>query len=143
MKPLSLTVLMLAILSLFLIGCTEEQRTGSDNSALGLPSTNQGSIQMGSSATDTLEELTEAHDWTFAGREGQVVTIRCEATAGEDTDPRINLLDPNGDFLIANDDSGGELAAQITSYTLPEDGTYTIKVDIYTGGEYRLSINED
>lgn len=120
------------------LGLTDDQRSGEGNSALGLDSTHRGSIPVGGQVRDRLDSLTLAHDWTFEGRAGQSVTIRCEAAPGEDTDPRVNLLGPGGEWLIADDDGGADFNALISNYRLPSDGTYTIKVDIFTGGEYIL-----
>jgi hypothetical protein len=113
------------------------------SSGLGLPSTFQGSLDMGDEVTGELDSLMEADDWTFEGEEGQRVTIRCEAARGEDTDPRINLLDPDGDMITNDDDSGSGYNALIEDYRLPDDGTYTIKVDVFTEGEYVLSLEEE
>jgi hypothetical protein len=98
---------------------------------------------MGDEVTGELNSLMEADDWTFEGEEGQRVTIRCEAASGEDTDPRINLLDPDGDLVDSDDDSGSGYDAILDNVRLPEDGTYTIKVDVFTEGEYVLSLEEE
>jgi SH3-like domain-containing protein len=113
---------------------------GSDNLALGLPSVEQGSVEIGGEASATLDTIFEAHDWTFEGESGQVVTISAAAAAGSSVDPRLNLLGPNGEWLIANDDGGSGTDALIENYTLPENGTYTIKIDVFEGGEYILSV---
>jgi hypothetical protein len=113
---------------------------GSDNSALGLPSVDQGSVEIGGEASATLDTIFEAHDWTFEGESGQVVTISAAAAAGSSVDPRLNLLGPDGEWLTANDDGGSGTDALIEGYTLPASGTYTIKIDVFEGGEYILSV---
>jgi hypothetical protein len=119
----------------------EEGFAGADNSALGLPSTNMGSLQLNQPVSAELDTIMEAHDWTFAGQAGQVVTIRVEAAEGHDTDPRVNLLSPSGEFLIAADDTEGYNAV-ISGYELPETGAYTIKVDVFTEGAYAILVTD-
>jgi hypothetical protein len=116
--------------------------TGPDNPALDLPSTDQGAVEIGGEASATLDTIFEVHDWTFEGEAGQVVTISVAAAAGSEADPRINLLGPDGEWLIADDDGGNGTDARIEGYSLPASGSYTIKVDVFTGGEYVLSVSE-
>ena len=111
-----------------------------DNSAMGLESVYRGSIPVGGQVIDELNDLMLAHDWTFEGRSGQTVTIRCDAAPGSDTDPRINLIGPDGEWLTSIDDGGSDLNALISNYRLPSDGTYTIKVDVFEFGEYILTV---
>jgi hypothetical protein len=132
----------LLMLVVGLVGCTEAQRTSGENSALGLNSTDQGSLSLGSASSATLDTLTEAHDWTFSGEQGQVVTIRVEAADGADTDPRVNLLSPAGEFLTSADDSDGYNAV-ISAYELPETGDYTVKVDVFEPGEYTVLVTAE
>jgi hypothetical protein len=113
-----------------------------ENSALGLDSTRMGNVGIGSPVSAELDTIFEAHDWTFAGEEGQVITIRCEAAPGEDTDPRINLLAPDGTAIAMDDDSGNGYNSAIRNFRLPVTGAYTIKVDIFTAGEYILSVDQ-
>jgi hypothetical protein len=115
---------------------------GSDNSALNLPSSEQGELTLGEPGVATLDTMFEAHDWTFEGEAGQVVTISCDATPGEGTDPRINLLGPDGEWLTANDDSELGTASLIESFELPESGIYVIKVDVFSTGEYSLLVEQ-
>jgi serine/threonine-protein kinase len=120
----------------------ETDLTGSNNSALGLDASNQGTLSPGSQVTASLDTIFEAHDWTFEGRAGQVVTLRCTAAAGAETDPRINLLAPDGSWLIADDDGGEGLNSLIANFELPADGTYTVKVDVFEPGEYVLAFED-
>lgn len=94
-------------------------------------------IAPGESGSASLESLFEAHNWTFEGQAGQAVTIR---VAGEDdTDPRAKLLDPAGNLVDDDDDGGGGWNALITA-TLPATGTYTIRVDVFSEGNYTVSV---
>jgi flagellar basal body-associated protein FliL len=96
-------------------------------------------IEIGSTASGTLADSLATHDWTFEGQAGQTVTIRCDPVAGEDTDPRLTLLGPDGETLAQNDDGGGDYSALIDNFALPTDGVYTIQVDSwFSGGSYHL-----
>ncbi len=103
----------------------------------GLDTTGGGALSVGGSAQGTLNSLYEAHNWTFEGQAGQMVTIRVNGQG--ETDPRAKLLDPNGNVLAEDDDGGGGWNSLIT-YTLPSNGTYTVRVDIFTEGTYTISI---
>lgn len=111
-----------------------------DNAGLRLEAIPQGAVTIGTPVQATLDTQAAAHDWSFAGRAGQVITIRCTAAPGNETDPRMNLLAPDGTWLIANDDGGEGLNAVVADFALPADGTYTIKIDVFTTGPYVLSV---
>jgi hypothetical protein len=61
--------------------------------------------------------------WTFAGVAGDVVTITM--TSG-DFDTFLALFRPSGEYLICDDDSGGEYNSAIIDFPLPDSGVYTI-----------------
>lgn len=63
-------------------------------------------------------------EYTFDGTTGDILTIRLEAS---DFDPKIELLDASGDEIASDDDSGGSLNSLLT-FTVPSDGSYTIRV---------------
>ncbi len=98
------------------------------------------SISIGESKTGQIDGIFDAQNWLFQGTSGQSVTIRVQAIG--DTDPRAYLIDPSGNVLAEDDDSGGGAGgydAQIT-FTLPADGTYTVRVDVFSGGQYTITI---
>ncbi len=97
-----------------------------------------GSMAVGETVTGNIDSLFDAHEWTFTGQAGQNVTITAAAAPGEDTDPRIALVDPSGTVIAENDDAIG-FDAQIVT-TLPADGTYSIVMDVFSSGGYELSI---
>jgi SH3-like domain-containing protein len=116
---------------------------GDDESmVMGLPSTTEGTLVAGTAQEGELNDLFAAHDWNFEGTAGQRVTIRVEAAPGEETDPRATLVGPDGSVLTSDDDGGGGLNAEISNYDLPADGTYTIKVDVFNGGGYLITLTE-
>lgn len=94
-------------------------------------------IQIGETREATLDSLLEAHNWQFQGTAGQTVTIRVNAIG--DTDPRAKLIDPSGNVIAEDDDGGGGYDSLIVA-TLPVDGTYTVRVDVFTTGRYTITI---
>jgi ABC-type phosphate transport system substrate-binding protein len=141
MKRSLLTIGMaIGLLALAAIACavTDVLDTSApNNSGAGLPVSGGGTLEVGGSQTATLDTIYEAHDWTFQGTAGQQVTISVEGVG--DVDPRVTLIGPGGDRLAADDDGGGNMNALLT-YTLPSDGTYTARVDVFTAGEYTITL---
>lgn len=105
------------------------------------PITYRGSTGVGQEVTGSSAGTGGIHEWTFEGSAGQIITIRCDAPPGSATDPRVNLFGPAGNWLIADDDGGDGLNALIANFRLPSTGTYTIKIDFFTLGDYVLKIN--
>lgn len=98
----------------------------------------KGSIQVGGRVNDEITDAFEVHNWTFSGSAGQTVTIQGNAADGDSTDPRVNLLGPDGGLLIGDDDGGDDNNALISSFTLPVDGEYTIQIDTWQTGRYEI-----
>ncbi|WP_420643675.1 pre-peptidase C-terminal domain-containing protein [Candidatus Leptofilum sp.] len=98
----------------------------------------KGSIQVGGRVNDEITDLFEVHSWTFNGTAGQTVTIQGNAAGGDSTDPRVNLLGPDGNFLVGDDDTGDDNNALISSFTLPSTGQYTIQIDTWQTGRYEI-----
>lgn len=69
--------------------------------------------------------------YTFEGSAGERVLIRMTSNQ---LDAYLVLLDPNGNSLVQDDDSAGNLDAQIV-YTLPVDGRYTVYANAYSSGQ--------
>ena len=103
----------------------------------GYQTTLERNISVGSNDSATLDSLSEAHNWIFTGTAGQQVTIRVNGRG--DTDPRAKLIDSNGNIIAEDDDGGGGLNSLITA-TLPSDGTYIVRIDVFTGGTYNINI---
>lgn len=80
--------------------------------------------------------LSEAHNWLFYGQSGQSVRIR---VGGEDgIDPRVNLIDPQGEVIASEDDNNGyNVDFEIT---LPESGLYVVRIDIFNAGNYTVLV---
>ncbi len=86
--------------------------------------------------TSTVEGVLPApwswYAWTFAGEEGQVVSVAMDAT-DDVLDCYLELYGPDGVFLTDDDDSGEGYDALIEYYTLPADGAYSV---VTRGGEF-------
>lgn len=85
------------------------------------PEPSGGTIAPGQTVRGVLV-LPGGDNWTFGGIAGQVVTISMSG----DFDTYLELRGPDGGVLISDDDSGGNLQALISGFTLPQTGTYTI-----------------
>lgn len=71
----------------------------------------------------------------FRASKGQAVNIAASAVSGQQPiDPLLVILDVDGSPLIADDDSGGNMAALIRNYIIPEDGEYTLVLGQAGGG---------
>ncbi len=90
-----------------------------------------GEIAYGETRRGTLTDQTFLYTYTFAGSAGDVVTITLRA---EGFDAYLDLLQPDGKVIAFNDDIGANAAdlaatdAQITAFSLPRNGVYTIRV---------------
>ncbi len=69
--------------------------------------------------------------YTFEGRAGQRVQIDM---ASREIDSYLILIDPNGNEVAQDDDSGGGPNARIVT-TLPVDGTYLLMANSYEAGQ--------
>lgn len=80
--------------------------------------------------------------YVFRGLARQKVRIRVQPKPGEVLDPVAVLLDPSGNEIAQADDSNGTLNP-IIELTLPEDGSYTVRVNGYlTGGRFDLYVEQ-
>jgi WD40 repeat protein/serine/threonine protein kinase len=90
--------------------------------------------------------------WQFEGNAGDVVTISVEADApvndaledfeaileGGLLDVGVRLRRPSDLVLVENDDTETSTNSRIDSFTLPEDGTYTIEVYAWPGPDFTI-----
>jgi hypothetical protein len=84
-------------------------------------------------------------DWySFAANAGEVLTIGTDSYNGSSTDTYIELYFQCGGTMLAyDDDSGPGLFSLIAAYTVPQTGTYNVKVRGYsssTVGEYKFFV---
>ncbi len=79
--------------------------------------------------------------YPFQGRAGQTVRLRAAAPTGSRLDPVAALLGPDGMVVAEGDDIPGSLDAEII-FTIPADGTYTVRVSGYlSGGPFELTVD--
>lgn len=78
--------------------------------------------------------------YVFQGQAGQTVQLQAEAVDDSPLDPVLALLDPQGEVIAEADDSDGTLNPRMT-VTLPEDGSYTARVNGYlSSGRFDLNV---
>jgi hypothetical protein len=138
MKPSKcLNILISGVAMLALLGIPQSVRADQQVSILELGSVVEGRLEPGDSQLAADGSLFDTY--TFEGRAEQRVRIRMTSS---EVDSYLILLAPDGRSLIQDDDSGGDLNAQIV-YTLPTDGRYTLYANAYSsvqGGTYRLEL---
>ncbi|GAB4186742.1 MAG: hypothetical protein Fur006_26170 [Coleofasciculaceae cyanobacterium] len=88
-----------------------------------------GSLGRGSSVLPVDNSFFDLY--TFEGRVGQRVQIDM---VSREIDSYLILIDPNGNELAQDDDSGGSPNARIVA-TLPVDGTYLLMANSYEAGQ--------
>jgi len=101
-------------------------------------------LRYGDSIRSFVNDSAPEQRFNFEGAAGDRVTIT--ARIGGIGDPILELLDPSGTLLAQNDDSNASTDAAIESFTLPMNGTYTIRVTRYsrrTGGEFLLRLTRE
>jgi hypothetical protein len=105
-----------------------------------LPTTLTDSLIFGETVTAVLDVPDTAHNWLFQGSAGQTVTITVTSPL-DAADPAVVLIDPAGNVLTQVDDNFGPDDEDVQiAITLPLEGTYTIRVTAFTGGEYEISV---
>jgi len=119
------------------------------DAALAAPILERGAVAVGTISPDNVFDV-----YQFAGTAGETVTIRMSAqTLALDTN--LYLVGPSGQEIASNDDAnpidlgltGRVTDSQISNFTLPENGPYTIIATRYanqyggTIGVYELSLS--
>lgn len=104
----------------------------------GYDTTGGGRIAVGERQSGELLSLFEAHNWSFDGQAGQTVTIR--AVGQGSCDPRIKLIDPDGNIIDEDNNSGINGRDAVLTTTLPASGDYTIRVDVFKEGTYTITL---
>lgn len=104
-----------------------------------------GNLTLGETVTARLLPATSA-EWTFEGKTSQVISTSAAPIEPEARyDLVLELVDPAGNILITDDQSGYRRNPAITDFRLPSDGTYMLRIyefNITVGGSYRLSLAE-
>ena len=84
----------------------------------------------------------QADRWSFEAQAGDFVTLQTQSTL---LDTYLELYAPNGELVIADDDSGGGLNAAIPDFPIQESGVYEVRVasaqaDSNQSGVYEITL---
>lgn len=78
--------------------------------------------------------------YPFQGQTGQQIQVRVRAMPNSTLDAVAALLDLNGEVIASADDSDGTLNPRFT-FTIPADGTYTVRLNGYlSAGAFELVV---
>lgn len=106
-----------------------------------------GPIVYATPVAGTIGSTGEADNWTFFGRAGRLVTVM--ANPGGPSPQlgwaQVSILDASGNTIASAASVSPGATATLTSFVLPADGTYTIRVQVAAGhagsvGAYLLSL---
>jgi thiol-disulfide isomerase/thioredoxin len=104
-------------------------------------------LTYGDTVRDTIDDESFEQTYTFTGEEGDIITIRMEAAEDSALDPLLHLLLPSDDEPVVNDDASPSTRdAEISAFSLPASGEYTIIATRYNGetglssGDFNLSL---
>lgn len=86
---------------------------------------NQEIVAVGSSTPARLDFPSDVDEFEFRGRAGQTVTISVDGDLGVDV--YSQLIDPSGNWIAGDDDSGHGLDAEM-ALTLEQDGLHRVEV---------------
>lgn len=119
----------------------------------GLPDRFGGrALALGVPVVGTLNEAAPQQSWTYDGTAGERLTISSVDQTRTDVfqtglDMALRLFAPDGSELAYNDDQPGDdlfgvYDAQIADFSLPQTGTYTVRVEWRQGqGMYTLGVS--
>ena len=82
-------------------------------------------LPYGAVVIDTLDVDVPELNYLFNGRTGDRISLTLDAI-DPTLDPQVAVLDPEGNEVVRDNDSGGNLNALIAAYLLRTDGQYTI-----------------
>lgn len=91
-------------------------------------------LPYGTVATGEITDAQPQLEYTFNGHAGDRISVRMEALDAT-LDPLVIVTDAEGNEIVRDDDSGGNLNALIASYLLTADGEYTIIATRFGGAE--------
>ena len=99
-------------------------------------------LRYGETAQGALSDSAAGQVWRFSGNAGDQVLIDMRPVGDSELDTFLTLLDPQGNTLASDDDSGEGTNARLGILTLRESGDYTILADRYDGaGAYLLTLH--
>ncbi len=99
------------------------------------------SLRYGEAVQGSLNPSASEQDWRFSGNAGDWILVDMRAIGDGELDTFLTLLDPQGNALASDDDSGEGTNARLGPLKLPADGEYTILAGRYDGaGAYLLTL---
>jgi len=106
----------------------------------GEPPEARGGLDLGATISDTLFSTSGA-TWTFDAPAPMTVSVYLQS---RDFNPALDLFDPSGEIIVADDDGGPGNSALLQNISLPEAGAYTLLVSTVDGfsGGYSLTLIE-
>lgn len=127
-------------------GSTGQYTITRSSAGEGVSGSNGGSIAaFNLEVTGGLIREDNTDTWHFSGDAGQIITIRMQQPAGSEL-ASLRLLGADGALLAAGQASTSLRGKDITDFTLPSDGVFTIVVSAELAEEaaieYRLAIVE-
>lgn len=97
-------------------------------------------VAIGDTVSGELTASSPSATYSIDAHAGDELTFSVTSDA---FDSYLTLLDAGGASLATDDDSGGDKNASIQAFVVPEDGTYSIKVESYnqvSTGAYTLTV---
>ncbi|MDX1994768.1 MAG: PPC domain-containing protein [bacterium] len=88
-------------------------------------------INYGDLVTGELTPIEQEQRYRFEASAGDVIVVAMAA----EFDTRLYLLDSDNREIAGDDDTGYSRNSLVYNFTIPNDGTYTIRATSYSGGE--------
>lgn len=120
---------------------TSSDGEGAGNYELEYTKASSQTLEFGVRLNASLDEVTSEMMYEFEGEAGDLISVQMNS---EDFDSYLTLSDDNGE-LTSDDDGAGSLNALISSFLLPETGTYYIRASSFSSdssGDYDLILNQ-
>ncbi|MBI5958105.1 MAG: PPC domain-containing protein, partial [Chloroflexi bacterium] len=113
------------------------------------PVDSEHTLSYGASVTGTLNDDQPEERWTFAGQQGDVITLEMTRVFDEPggLDGYMLLIGPGNETLIEMDDGPDGLMPLVKNYELPAEGTYTVVAarfgfaNGFSAGDYTLTLS--
>lgn len=107
-----------------------------------LSDSNDGLLALGDSEDGAVTATFTSLNFSFEGTANTNVIIEMIAEDTALLDPFLQLIGPDGAVIAEDDDGAGNLNARII-FTLPDDGTYTIRATRYGGaGNFTVTLSD-
>ncbi len=98
-------------------------------------------LHYGDSVSGHLSATAAEQTWRFSGNAGDWILLDMRASGDGDLDTFLILLDPLGNTLASDDDSGEGTNSRLGPLKLPADGEYTVLAQRFDGaGAYWLTL---